>query len=491
MRRSLGFGGSWWRTGLLSAVVVACVVAVGSGAASAQAASYGWSAVSVAYYHGCAITDGTVLCWGDNRDGQLDVPSGNDFTAVGAGGDHTCAVRSNGSIACWGSDGEGESSPPPGNDFTAVTAGADHTCALRTDGSIACWGYNESGQATPPPGNDFTAVSAGALFTCALRTNGSIACWGDNTYGEASPPSGTGFTTVSAGLYHACAVRRNGSIACWGDNGDGQASPPSGTGFTAVSAGGYHTCALRTDGSIACWGDNAFGQTSSPPGTFTAVSAGLQHTCALESDHHMVCWGAKSFGRCAVPQWAVASITPTSGPATGGTRITILGKGFLPDDRVVLAQGDPTGSGAIAADGVTVDSSTQITATTGGPAKPGRWAVWVIDPGGNVGPSPNKFTYTYPTPKVASVSPTSGPAAGGTRITIQGQGFLAGDKVVIGQGHGAETGAIAATAVSVDSPTQITATTGGPAKPGTWGVWVITPDGTTSRAPTSFSYTTS
>jgi hypothetical protein len=44
--------------------------------------------------------------------------------------------------------------------------------------------------------------------------------------------------------------------------------------------------------------------------------------------------------------------------------------------------------------------------------------------------------------------------------------------VVIGQGHGAGTGAIAATNVTVVSPTEITAVTGGPATGGTWNVFV-------------------
>src|SRR5689334_16296480 len=69
---------------------------------------------------------------------------------------------------------------------------------------------------------------------------------------------------------------------------------------------------------------------------------------------------------------------------------------------------------------------------------------------------------------VSSVSPNSGPTGGGAAITITGSGFVTGDRVVIGQGNGAGAGAIAATGVSVVDSTQITATTGGGAKPGVW-----------------------
>ncbi|MFI5207820.1 MAG: IPT/TIG domain-containing protein, partial [Gemmatimonadales bacterium] len=53
-------------------------------------------------------------------------------------------------------------------------------------------------------------------------------------------------------------------------------------------------------------------------------------------------------------------------------------------------------------------------------------------------------------PTVTSISPSSGPTAGGTPVTIKGTGFLAGAKVKIGS---------EATAVNVVSETEITATT--------------------------------
>jgi hypothetical protein len=69
---------------------------------------------------------------------------------------------------------------------------------------------------------------------------------------------------------------------------------------------------------------------------------------------------------------------------------------------------------------------------------------------------------------------------GGTPITITGSAFVSGATVVIGQGQGAGTGAIAATNVVVISSTEITATTGGGANAGTFGLFVINPDGGTS-----------
>jgi hypothetical protein len=87
--------------------------------------------------------------------------------------------------------------------------------------------------------------------------------------------------------------------------------------------------------------------------------------------------------------------------------------------------------------------------------------------------------YEAAPPTVSAVSPNSGPRTGGTPITITGTNFTPGAKVVIGQGNGT-TGAIPATNVKVVSRTKITARTGGPAKAGTWRLFVITSAGTSA-----------
>jgi hypothetical protein len=90
---------------------------------------------------------------------------------------------------------------------------------------------------------------------------------------------------------------------------------------------------------------------------------------------------------------------------------------------------------------------------------------------------------------VSAVSPNVGPTSGGTALTVTGAGFVAGDQVVIGQGHGSSTGTIATTAVTVVSPTEITAVSGGGAITGTFTLYVISPSNQPSAAVKGASFT--
>lgn len=90
-------------------------------------------------------------------------------------------------------------------------------------------------------------------------------------------------------------------------------------------------------------------------------------------------------------------------------------------------------------------------------------------------------SYTAPStaPTVTRVSPTSGPSAGGTSVTITGSGFLSGTTV--------KFGALAATKVTVSSPTSITATS--PAGSGAVDVTVSNANGASATSTADkFSY---
>jgi IPT/TIG domain/Putative Ig domain len=165
----------------------------------------------------------------------------------------------------------------------------------------------------------------------------------------------------------------------------------------------------------------------------------------------------------------VGSVSPNSGSTAGGTSVTISGTNFQAGASVVF--------GGVAASSATVSSATRIQAVTPAHAA-GPVDVVVRNPDGQS--SIGSFVYNIASPTVASVSPNSGPATGGTSVFITGANFLAGALVFFG---GAP-----ATTVTVSSATQIQALT--PASTaGAVDVTVENPDGQSRTLASGFTYT--
>ena len=161
-----------------------------------------------------------------------------------------------------------------------------------------------------------------------------------------------------------------------------------------------------------------------------------------------------------VPVPTVTGVSPTSGPSTGGTAVTITGTNFTGTSAVRFG---PTAAN------FTVKNSTAITATAP-PGVTGPVDVTVTSSFGTSATSAaDSYTYTLPpAPTVTGVSPNSGP--NGTLVTLSGTGFTGATTV--------DFGASAAT-FAVDNSTTITATA--PAgTPGQVDVTVTTPGGTSA-----------
>ncbi len=87
-------------------------------------------------------TDGSVVAWGDNDNGQATVPvaAQSGVTAIAAGFGHTVVLKDDGSVVAWGRNVEGQTTGPAGlSAVTAIAAGWYHTVALKTDGTVVAW----------------------------------------------------------------------------------------------------------------------------------------------------------------------------------------------------------------------------------------------------------------------------------------------------------------------------------------------------------------
>lgn len=213
-------------------------------------------------------TNGFVACAGaaaqlgdgsaSDRNTFGDVPGLSNVLDVVAGDQHACALRSDGSVVCWGYNGNGQlgtgnsvDSPTPiegpMGPYTALRAGDQYTCGLRSN-AIDCWGRNTSGEL----GTGATSVNERSAVTVTTVT---------------------GFDDVVTGAIHVCVLLADRTLRCWGDNANGEmgvgnqvtpqlaAVAPQVTDVIAMtSRTSVHTCALTATREAYCWGANDKGQ---------------------------------------------------------------------------------------------------------------------------------------------------------------------------------------------------------------------------------------
>jgi peptidoglycan/xylan/chitin deacetylase (PgdA/CDA1 family) len=181
--------------------------------------------------------------------------------------------------------------------------------------------------------------------------------------------------------------------------------------------------------------------------------------------------GAFTYSAPPTPAPTATGVSPTSGPADGSTRVTISGSGFAAGATVTF---DATTA--------QVESISTTTITVSTPAHAaGSVDVTVTNPDGQSVTLAGAFTYiapTNPAPTLTSVSPKSGPAAGGTLVTLTGTGFVAGTVVRFDTTIAAIDG-ITATTITVVAPAH---------RPGKATVTVQNPDGQSVLRKHAYSY---
>jgi alpha-tubulin suppressor-like RCC1 family protein len=338
----------------------------GSDVPEAVSSLTGVTAVAAGGRHDVALlSGGTVEAWGDDTFGQLgdgiasangdseapvQVPGLSSVTAVAAGEEHSLALQSNGTVLAWGDNQQGQlgdggttnsSMPVLVSGLTgvkAIAAGSLFSLALLKNGTVMAWGDNEEGQlgnGTQPDSDvpvpvtglsGVTAIAGGGQFALALLSNGTAMSWGDNesdqlgdgqdvsVQSSSTTPvavSGlTGAVALAAGSQFALARLSSGTVVGWGDNEFNELAQPNDfpggisdsdvpvaisglSGVTAITAGGLFALAV-SGGQVIAWGDNAFGQlgnaseasgptlvTVSGLSGATAVAAGTESAVAL------------------------------------------------------------------------------------------------------------------------------------------------------------------------------------------------------------------
>lgn len=275
--------------------------------------------------------DGSVIAWGYNGDGQLDVPvaAKSGVTAVAAGHYHSLALKEDGSVIAWGNSGDGRTNVPSAalSGVTAIAGGYTHSLALKEDGSVIGWGSNAYGQTTVPAAalSNVIAIAAGNYHSLALKADGSVIGWGANWFFQTDiPTSGlSGVTAISAGGNHSLALKADGSVIAWGENDGGQRNVPAAalSGVTAIGSGNSHNLALKEDGSVIAWGYYGIGAgtvTASALSGVTSIEAGGYHNIAIKEDGSIISWGSSG---------SVVTMTPAS--VSGLIKLIANNQGYL------------------------------------------------------------------------------------------------------------------------------------------------------------------
>ncbi|MBI2550208.1 IPT/TIG domain-containing protein [Candidatus Woesearchaeota archaeon] len=244
-------------------------------------------------------------------------------------------------------------------------------------------------------------------------------------------------------------------------------SPVSGptAGSTSVTiTGSYFVSGAGVTFGGAAAGSVTFVSSTQLTAVTPAHAAGLVDVVVTNPDGQS---GTLVNGFTYVAPPSIASVTPNSGSTVGGTAVVISGSDFGATPSVTFG-------GAAAS----VSSSTSDTINVVTPAHAaGAVNVVVTNPDGQFSTLVNGFTY-FP-PSITSVSPVSGPTAGGTVVTITGSYFVSGAGVTFG---GAAAGS-----VTFVSSTQLTAVTPAHAA-GLVDVVVTNPDGQSGTLVNGFTY---
>ena len=236
-------------------------------------------------------------------------------------------------------------------------------------------------------------------------------------------------------------------------------TPATGTtlGGTAVTITGTDFTGAT---SVTIGGTAATGFTVVSPSTITATTpagtAGAASVLVTTPSGTNTANTLFQYNAPVVQAPTVTAISPASGVGAGGTAVTITGTGFTGVMALMIGGGG--------ASNMVVVNDTTITAVTP-MGESGAASVSVTTPNGTSAPN---TLFTYLGPKITSISPTSGPSAGGTVVTITGSGFTGATYASFDYDD--------ATNVVVISDTQMIATTP-ESEAGVMDVQVITPSG--------------
>lgn len=215
-----------------------------------------FASVSIGLTHAVAVRHNkTLVSWGSFLSGNSIVPpSGFRARQVAAAAEHDVGLSVTDDLAEWGS-GSGAGHAPTGK-FSAVGARGGQSIALRKDGMLFGWGggplaatlfsgwTSDSDEHFYVPGDAFVAIAAGNTHILALRADGTVEGWGNNSGGQTAAPTGVQFTAIAAGNGFSIGLDAKGMVWYWGSDAFGVSGVPTNGPFQAIGAAARHATAI-------------------------------------------------------------------------------------------------------------------------------------------------------------------------------------------------------------------------------------------------------
>jgi len=137
-----------------------------------------------------------------------------DYLEIAAGTDHSMALRTDGVAVAWGDNQNGQCNvpaPPPGVMYTTIGAGNFNGYAARGDLVLSAWEHNVYGQCDVPAipdGIGWRQVDGGFGLAAGLRSDGKLEFWGTTQSGPIALPE-----EAPAGLIYKELAAASGVVA--------------------------------------------------------------------------------------------------------------------------------------------------------------------------------------------------------------------------------------------------------------------------------------